>query len=88
MGRKKDARAILKDLERENYPKHALFIAWVQMVLEDKEETFRALEAAYKFRHIFLPWTVNPPEDFPWRDDPRFVELRKRLNFPASPAAG
>jgi serine/threonine protein kinase len=82
MGRKTDALVILADLERENYPKHAIFIAGVQMALEDKEETFRALEAAYRFRHIFLPFTVNPPEQFPWRDDPRFTELRRRMNFP------
>jgi len=84
LGRKADAVGILAELERENYLKHALFIAWVQLRLGDKEETIRALQAAYEYRHIFLPFTLNPDDTFPWRSDPRFQELRRRLNFPPS----
>jgi adenylate cyclase len=80
-GRKDEARAILEELEREDFPRHALFIEWVRVALGDKEEAFRALQAAYVYRHMFLPFTVNPPDQFPWRDDPRFVEMRRRMNF-------
>jgi len=81
VGRKDEALRALADMERENYPKHALFIAGVQTMLGNKEETFRALQAAYQYRHIFLPWTIND-DDFPWQSDPRFQELRRRLNLP------
>lgn len=80
--REGDALKILADLERENYPKHSMYIAWVQITLGNKEETFRALEAAYKFRHIFLPFALSPTA--PWGSDPRAQELRRRLNFPVT----
>jgi TolB-like protein/Flp pilus assembly protein TadD/predicted Ser/Thr protein kinase len=80
-GRKDDALKLVAEMEREDYSKFALFIAGIQTMLGNKEETFRALEAAYEYHHIFLPWTVND-DTFPWRSDPRFQELRRRMNFP------
>jgi hypothetical protein len=68
-------------MEREDYSKFGLEISGIQTILGNKEETFRALEAAYEYHHIFLPWTVND-DTFPWRSDPRFQELRRRMNFP------
>jgi TolB-like protein/Tfp pilus assembly protein PilF len=80
-GRKDDALKLVAEMEREDYSKFGLEISGIQTILGNKEETFRALEAAYEYHHIFLPWTVND-DTFPWRSDPRFQELRRRMNFP------
>jgi tetratricopeptide (TPR) repeat protein len=80
-GRKDDALKLVAEMEREDYSKFALFIAGIQTMLGNKEETFRALEAAYEYHHIFLPWHMQD-DTFPWRSDPRFQELRRRMNLP------
>jgi TolB-like protein/tRNA A-37 threonylcarbamoyl transferase component Bud32/Flp pilus assembly protein TadD len=80
-GRKGDALKIVAGMEREDYSKFGLFIAMIQIKLGDKEETFRSLEAAYEYHHIWLPWELQNSE-FPWQSDPRFQELRRRMNFP------
>jgi TolB-like protein/Flp pilus assembly protein TadD len=79
-GRKGDALKIVAEMEREDYSKFGWFIARIQTILGDKEETFRSLEAAYEYHHIWLPWEVQN-NAFPWRSDPRFQELRRRMNF-------
>ncbi len=80
-GRKGDALKIVAEMEREDYSKFGWFIARIQTILGDKEETFRALEAAYEYHHIWLPFEVQNNDEFPWQSDPRFQELRRRLNF-------
>jgi TolB-like protein/Tfp pilus assembly protein PilF/tRNA A-37 threonylcarbamoyl transferase component Bud32 len=84
-GRKGDALKTMAEMEREDYPKFALWIADIQSTtiptMRNKEETFRALQAAYEYHHIFLPWTLRDATSL-WRSDPRFQELRRRMNFP------
>ena len=48
----------------------------------EEEETFRTLEVAFEYHHIFLPWGLYDDHWFPWRADPRWQEYRRRLNFP------
>jgi len=79
-GRKAEALKIVAELEREDYAKYALFIAVVQTVLGNREETFRALEAAYEYHHIFLPWKMQD-DSFPWKSDPRFQDMRRRIGL-------
>jgi TolB-like protein/Tfp pilus assembly protein PilF len=90
LGRKSEALQIVAQLERENYPKNALPMSWVYYRLGDREETIRALEAAYEYRHIFLPWILNRDwilnrkETSSWRSDPRWQALRRSVNLPLS----
>jgi len=79
-GRKAEALKIVAELEREDYAKYAGFIAGVQTLLGNKEETFRALEAAYEYHHIFLPWDMQD-DSFPWKSDPRFQDMRRRMGL-------
>ena len=79
-GRKAEALKIVAELEREDYTKYAGFIAGVQTLLGNKEETFRALEAAYEYHHIFLPWNMQD-DTFPWKSDPRFQDIRRRMGL-------
>ena len=78
-GRKHDALELVASMEREDYRKFGLWLYMTQTVLGNKEEALRALEAAFEYHHIFLPWTMR---DSPWRSDPRWQALQRRLNFP------
>jgi serine/threonine-protein kinase len=79
-GRKADALRLVAEMEREDYPKFGLWIFGIQTQLGNKEEAFRALEAAFAYHHEFLPWVMQD-NTFPWRSDPRWLEMRRRLNF-------
>jgi pentatricopeptide repeat protein len=78
-GRMDEALQLVADMKRENYPKFGIFIYNIQTILGNKDEALRALEAAFDYHHIFLPWTMR---DSPWREDPRWQEMRRRLNLP------
>ena len=80
-GRKANALKLMAEMEREDYSKFSLDLFGIQTILGNREEAFRALDAAFEYHHIFLPWEMNDPES-PWRSDPRFQELRRRMNFP------
>jgi Tfp pilus assembly protein PilF len=84
-GRKGDALKIMAEMEREDYSRFALWIADIQStttpIMRNKEETFRALQAAYEYHHIFLPWATRDATSL-WHSDPRFQELRRRMNLP------
>jgi TolB-like protein/predicted Ser/Thr protein kinase len=80
-GHKDDALKLVAEAEREDYLKFGLDLFDVQTILGNRQEAFRALDAAFEYHHIFLPWEMNNPES-PWRSDPHFQELRRRMNFP------
>lgn len=82
-GRKQDALKLVAEMEREDYSKFGLDVFNTQTSLGNKEEAFRALDAAFEYRHIFLPWNMRLMDaEFPWRSDPRWQEKLHRLNFP------
>jgi serine/threonine protein kinase/tetratricopeptide (TPR) repeat protein len=80
--RRDDALNLVAEMEREDYPRFAIFLYGIQQVLGNKEETFRALDAAFQYHHIFLPWFFYDDSWFPWRSDPRWQEYRRRFKFP------
>jgi TolB-like protein/lipoprotein NlpI len=82
--RKDDALKLVKEMEREDYLKFAEFLLGIQVTLGNKEEAFRALDAAFRYHHIFLPWNMHDGQWFPWNSDPRWEEYRRQLNFPAT----
>ncbi|HUF68443.1 MAG TPA: hypothetical protein VMM79_07280, partial [Longimicrobiales bacterium] len=79
-GRTAEASAILEQLEAE--PPSA-WGAWTLAVMHTAlgnfDEAFRWL--AYEPAHAWLPWTGVMPEFEPLLDDPRFRDLRRRLDF-------
>jgi TolB-like protein/Flp pilus assembly protein TadD len=83
-GRKDDALKLIAEMERKDFAKFGFFLFGIQAALGNKEETFRALGAAFEYHHIFLPWAFYDDQWFPWRSDPRWQEYRHRLNFPAT----
>jgi hypothetical protein len=68
-------------MEREDYSKFGLDVFFIQTSLGNREEAFRALDAAFEYRHIFLPWAMKD-DTFPWRSDPRWQERVRQMNYP------
>lgn len=85
LGRRDEALAVVKTLE-EDFAKGnngaATNIAFVYVLLGDKEKTFEWLEKAFQARDTDLPRFRLGPTFDPIRDDPRYKDLLKRMNLP------
>ena len=57
-------------------------MAEIYAILGEKNEALRWLEAAYEYRHGWIPWIGKIPFFEPLRDDPRFQDLLRRMNVP------
>lgn len=83
-GRRNDAMALLEELKAKQAKQQAygLELARVYVGLGDKEQAFACLEKDFQAHSSTLPsWMFIPPLDS-LRDDPRFKDLRKRMNLP------
>jgi serine/threonine-protein kinase len=86
-GRTAEARAILRQLEGrtkqgEYVPPHARF--YVYLKLGEVEEALRWLERSVDEHDPLVGLVYAGPYCDPLRSDPRFQELLRRMNFPAS----
>jgi len=83
-GQRAEAEEIIKELKegRQGRPIHSYFIAYIYIGLGEIDTTFEWLERAYQERapDIFQIKTF-PEFDF-LRDEPRFQDLLRRMNFP------
>jgi TolB-like protein/Tfp pilus assembly protein PilF len=85
-GRSQDARKVLRELERRTRRGLAstFDVACLHVALGDKERALAWLEEGYERRD---PW-LTELKVWPWLDsllpDPRFQDLLRRMNFPAS----
>jgi Flp pilus assembly protein TadD len=83
-GRDSEARNVLAELEelsgKQYVPAH--MVAIVYAALGEKDEAFLWLEKDYQIRDAELVWINIEPGFDPLRDDPRFQELLRRMNFP------
>ncbi|MFQ5724209.1 MAG: protein kinase, partial [Terriglobia bacterium] len=83
-GKKDEAEKLLNELERLFQAKRVspTTIALVYAALDDKDQAFAWLEKAYDVRDGGLIWFKEDPRLDPLRDDPRFQDLLRRMNFP------
>lgn len=83
-GRTQEARKILEELTNRAKQKNisAYQIALVHIGLDEKDRAFEALERAFKERSTLLTYLKMDPRLDPLRDDPRYRELLRRMNFP------
>jgi TolB-like protein/Tfp pilus assembly protein PilF len=83
-GRNNEALQILNQLQeqRTRMPPDPFHIALVYIGLGDKEEAFEWLEKAYQERSTQLVFLKVGPRFDSLRDDPRFQDLLRRMNFP------
>ena len=83
-GQKDEAYKILEQLrERESTGEYApsLNIAFVYCNLGDKEQAFKWLDKAFDERETRLPSIRNRSDCVALRDDPRFVDLIRRMGL-------
>ena len=82
-GRTSEAIAILSRLREESKRRYipAHHFAFLHLGMGDKDAFFAAMDKAWQQRSDYLPYlNVEPPFDS-MRDDPRFQDLLRRLNF-------
>jgi TolB-like protein/DNA-binding winged helix-turn-helix (wHTH) protein/Flp pilus assembly protein TadD len=88
MGRAEDARRIASELGRSPGPMELWGLAVIYAALDEKDESFRWLEAARQSRFSWMPWI----SDFSrrkldlftsLRGDSRFDQMRQRIGIPA-----
>lgn len=72
---------IMKERETNGYVS-PFQTAMVYVGLGDKAKAIEFLEKAYEARSWYMSWLRTVPELDPLRDDPRFAELLRRMNFP------
>lgn len=71
----------IKEREKTQYVQ-SYWVAIMYAALGDKDNAFASLEKAYRDHDWFLQRIKVDPFMDPLRDDPRFAEMVKRLNFP------
>ena len=83
-GRREEAEDVLRDLLRRRKSSYvsAASISWVYTGLGDVDAALLWLETAYQDSDPLLAGMVNSPVCDPYRSDPRFQDLQKRMNFP------
>jgi eukaryotic-like serine/threonine-protein kinase len=75
------ARELEENLDR-NPVALAFTIAEVWAGASDREKVIQWLEESDRRRETFLPWAAIDPTLDPFRDDPRFQALLRRMNYP------
>jgi serine/threonine protein kinase/tetratricopeptide (TPR) repeat protein len=83
-GRKDAALQMLRELSElatKRYVSPFQF-AMVSTAMGDNDQAFRWLEKAYRDRDTWLAWCKVDPMLDSLRDDPRFQDLLRRMNFP------
>ena len=82
-GREAEARAVARDLEANRTVWDTYFLAEIYTLLGDEEDAFRWLEEAYAPpHHPYIPWIGTDVLLRSLFDDPRFVELQRRMHLP------
>jgi serine/threonine protein kinase/tetratricopeptide (TPR) repeat protein len=81
--RRSEARSVLAEVEADPTPWDILFIAEVYAVLGEKDQAFQWLDRAFSPpHHSYIPWIKHFPGFRSLRDDPRYVDLLRRMNLP------
>ena len=71
----------MAELEEEPTPRAAWGLARIYIALEEKDEAFRSLEAAFERRASGLASIKLNPVFQPLRDDPRYTDLLLRMHL-------
>jgi tetratricopeptide (TPR) repeat protein len=56
--------------------------SWIYIALNEKDKAFELLEQGYKMRSMWMCYIKVDPFYDSLRDDPRFQDLLRRMNFP------
>jgi serine/threonine-protein kinase len=83
-GQTDEALEIATELEKKNLPWNTWCLAVVYAALGDGDKVFYWLEEAYRQHHPFIQWIGRGNIQYfgAFHDDPRFIDLAKRLKLP------
>ena len=90
-GRFAEARHIMLEAGGESEPRDAWdawTVACVAVGLGETDRALKALEAAYQYRHSWMPWIGVIPMFDVLQSDPRFTDLVGRLKLPEANVQG
>jgi hypothetical protein len=88
-GRTEEALEVARDLEANLTFWDPFFLAEIYTLLGNEEEAFRWLEEGYTPpHHPYIPWIGSEPLFGPLFDDPRFVDLQRRMHLPEDALVG
>ena len=83
-GEKDKALEIASEIESKNIPWNTFCLAIVYAALKDGDKVLYWLEQSYNQDHPWILWAGKANERWfgAYHDDPRFIDLAKRLNLP------
>lgn len=82
-GRRAEALKILDELKERSKEEYiSVYIALIYVGLGEKDQALKWLEKAYNEHDVSLVWLKMSPMFDTLRDDPRFQDLLRRMNFP------
>jgi hypothetical protein len=84
MGKTDEAHEILDELMEPPGQAYVspFHVALVYIALGEVDHALTWMEKAYEDRSLMMSWARNDPRLDPLRDEPRFQELMRRMNFP------
>jgi serine/threonine-protein kinase len=82
-GKKAEARAILAEIERDQQTKYVVpeMVAWAYDALADTEQTYAWLERGLVAHSWWAAMSTMWPGFEKWKNEPRYVAMRKRMNL-------
>jgi pentatricopeptide repeat protein len=81
-GRRDEALKLIDEMKKMNSYWYTWAIADVYSVLGDKDNAIYWIDQAYKQRHDFFPWFRSNPYFKGLFNDPRFIEITGRIEYP------
>jgi TolB-like protein/Flp pilus assembly protein TadD len=72
----------LAEISKVRYISHYV-VAWVFAAMKQADKAFAELEAAFLEKAAWMVWMKKDPRLEVLRNDPRFQDLLRRMNFPA-----
>jgi len=81
LGHRAEAEKSIKELEERMTREYVdpSLIAYIYIVLGDKDQAFAWLEKGYQERSGNMPWIKIEPKFDPLRRDPRLMDLQRRI---------
>ncbi len=82
MGRMDEAQGMIQEVSKRWGVFAPTVIAWFYAQMGKKDEAFEWLERGFEQQDYFMHQLKVEPKADPLRDDPRFKDLLRRMNFP------
>lgn len=76
---------LIDQYEERSSGSPAWFMALYYCHVQDRKEIFKWLQKSYERHEVEMTWLRSEPLLAPYRQDPRYLSLYKKMNFPVPP---